>query len=164
MDGDFRIRLDWGWLGIRKYVFRACLLFALFVKTAFAFVIDTFQDPTAWVPKAGSPAAQMAAGGPWGPDTLMQLPCDFSAIANGQRCYWDRTVALDLSNDLLISLELYASHPDATKRITLHFSTGNGWYELTQFVTQSGWQRLDFFISKMHVLGTPSGLSPPPFF
>jgi hypothetical protein len=123
-------------------------------------VIDDFAYPSTttarWAWSAVSaPPVTMAMSGEWGEETVMTLPCDF-ATREG-RCYWDRSVTLNLAAYTDFALELFAPDPGAISHFTLYFRSGAGWYGRPVSLSQAGWQRLRFTRSEFTPEGTPAG-------
>ncbi len=123
-------------------------------------VIDDFAYPSTttarWAWSAiSAPPVSMATSGDWGDETVMLLPCDF-ATREG-RCYWDRSVALNLAAYTDFALELFAPDPGAISHFTLYFRSGAGWYGRPVSISQTGWQRLRFTKSEFIPEGTPAG-------
>ena len=85
----------------------------------------------------------------------MTLTCDF-AVRN-DRCYWDRTVSLNLAGFTDFALEVFAPDPGAISTFTLYFRSGAGWYGGSVSLGQTGWQTLRFSKSAFILEGTPSG-------
>jgi uncharacterized lipoprotein YddW (UPF0748 family) len=108
----------------------------------------------AWV-AVSAPLVNMAASGDWGTDQVMTLTCDFAT--RNDRCYWDRTVSLNLAAFTDFALELYAPDPGAISSFTLYFRSGAGWYGGNVSLSQAGWQTLRFSKASFIPEGTPSG-------
>jgi uncharacterized lipoprotein YddW (UPF0748 family) len=108
----------------------------------------------AWGVSSG-PAVTMASSGDWGTDLVMTATCDFAT--RNTRCYWDRTVALNLSNYTQFALEVYAPNPGAISYFTLYFRSGVGWYGASATLQQAGWQTLTFTVEDFIPEGTPAG-------
>lgn len=140
------------WLG-------ACLLFlGIGLAGAASVIIDDFAYSStnaarqAW---KGSPSVTVGNQGQWGNELVMLLPCDFATRAS--RCFWDRTVSLDLSGYTTFDLQIYAPDPSAISSFTLYFRSGAGWYSGGATLSGSGWQTLRFSRSDFLTEGTPSG-------
>jgi len=108
----------------------------------------------AWVAVSGPPVS-MATSGDWGTDQVMTLTCDF-AVRN-DRCYWDRTVSLNLAAFTDFALEVFAPDPGAISSFTLYFRSGAGWYDGSASFSQAGWQTLRFSKANFILEGTPAG-------
>lgn len=145
---------------------QACVAFLLFFAPSSirgaALIIDDFAYTNtaaarlAWI--AGSaPPVSMAPSGEWGSELVMTLPCDF-AVRDG-RCYWDRTVSLDLASFTDFALEVYVPDPGAISYFTLYFRSGSGWYGASASISQVGWQTLRFSKTDFIPEGTPAGWS-----
>lgn len=138
-----------------------CLILSAVSLSAAPLVIDSFEythsavAQTTWVAQAGSPLVEVANFGEWGAERVMELQCNFSVQAS--RCYWDRTVPLDLTGYRNLALEIYVADPGAVSSFTLYFHSGGGWYGLSVPVTTYGWQTLYFPISEFSPEGAPSG-------
>ena len=123
-------------------------------------VIDEFSYTNslaarqAWV-AISAPPVNMAASGDWGTDQVMTLACDFAS--RDVRCYWDRTVSLDLGKLTDFALEVFAPDPGAISYFTLYFLSGGGWYGASASVSEAGWQTLRFSRSDFTPEGTPAG-------
>ncbi len=151
-------------LRLRGYlIFFGALVFCLLgLSSIFAtpLVIDAFEYTnstaarTAWANVSG-PAVSMSVGGEWGADQAMKLTCDFATRAS--RCYWDRTVALNLSSFTDVALEVYVPDPGAFSGFTLYFRSGSGWYGGWVTLSQPGWQTLRFSRTGFTSEGTPAG-------
>jgi uncharacterized lipoprotein YddW (UPF0748 family) len=115
---------------------------------------NTAAARQSWIAGSAPPVA-MATSGEWGADQVMTLTCDF-AVRNG-RCYWDRTVGLNLSDFTDFALEVFAPDPGAISGFTLYFRSGGGWYGAAASLGQTGWQTLRFSKDAFIVEGTPSG-------
>jgi uncharacterized lipoprotein YddW (UPF0748 family) len=124
-------------------------------------VIDDFAYAStaaarvAWVANASGPAVNMATNGDWGAEPVMKLTCDFAT--RDSRCFWDRTVTLDLSSFTDFALEVFAPDPGAISGFTLYFRSGAGWYGGWISLPQSGWQTLRFSQANFTPEGTPAG-------
>ncbi|MFZ1945946.1 MAG: family 10 glycosylhydrolase [bacterium] len=114
------------------------------------------QAQAAWVAQAGSPPVQVAEGGPWGQERLTVFPCDFS-VPGRVRCYWDRTIGLDLSPFSVIELRLYCPDPAPVGLFSLYFRSGNGWYRGGAQLTNAGWNLLRLQRGEFAIEGSPSG-------
>lgn len=139
-----------------------CAVFACALSSgAQSLVIDRFDysnnaaAQTAWVACAGSPAVEMVDSGGWGAERAMKLTCNFSNQPS--RCYWDRSVALDLSGFRCLALEIYVQDPGALSAITLYFHSGSGWYAQSATVAHAGWQTFIFPICDFSRQDTPAG-------
>ena len=108
----------------------------------------------AWV-AVSAPAVDMVASGEWGSDQVMTLTCDF-ATRDG-RCYWDRSVSLNLTAFTELALEVFAPDPGAISSFTLYFHSGAGWYSSSASLSQAGWQTLRFSKANFISEGTPAG-------
>lgn len=123
-------------------------------------IIDDFTYATtnaarsAWS-ATGGPLVAMAAAGEWGTEQVMVLPCDFAT--RNARCYWDRTVALNLGSFTEFALEVYAPNPGAISSFTLYFRSGAGWYGASAAITQTGWQTLRFSLGDFIPEGASAG-------
>ncbi len=124
-------------------------------------VIDDFAytNTTAarwtWV-AVSAPAVDMATSGDWGADQVMTLPCDFAT--RNTRCYWDRTVSLDLAAYTDFALEAFIPDPGAISYFTIYFHSGSGWYNGSGSLSQTGgWQTLRFSKANFVTEGTPAG-------
>src|ERR1019366_235710 len=95
----------------------------------------------AWVAVSGPPVS-MATSGDWGTDRVMTLTCDFAV--RSERCFWDRTVSLNLAGFTDFALEVFAPDPGAISSFTLYFRSGAGWYGGNVFLSHAGWQTLRF--------------------
>ena len=138
----------------------AAAVFLVHSSRAASLVIDDFAYTNsasarqAWIPGSGLPVA-MATGGDWGTDQVMTVTCDFAVRSD--RCYWDRTVSLNLATFTDFALEVYAPDPGAISSFTLYFRSGAGWYGASAALGQTGWQTLRFSRSAFIPEGTPSG-------
>jgi uncharacterized lipoprotein YddW (UPF0748 family) len=136
------------------------VLLAALPATAAPLIIDDFEYATttaarqAWSGTSG-PAVTMETNGAWGSERVMQLTCDFATRST--RCYWDRTVSLNLANYTEVALEVYAPNPSPISYFTLYFKSGSGWYGASAALTQTGWQTLRFSLSEFTSEGTPAG-------
>lgn len=123
-------------------------------------VLDGFDYPTtpaaqaAWSGSSG-PAVNMLDQGAWGVERVMVANCDFATRES--RCYWDRSVALNLSTYVAFELEVYAPDPGAVSAFTLYFRSGGGWYGASASLTKTGWQTLRFGRDNFIVEGAPVG-------
>jgi uncharacterized lipoprotein YddW (UPF0748 family) len=123
-------------------------------------IIDDFTYATsataraAWI-ASGGPYVTMATNGVWGEQQVMLLTCDFATRSS--RCFWDRTVALNLASRPEFDLDVYANNPAAISSFTLYFKSGNGWYGAAATIKQQGWQTLRFALGDFTTEGTPSG-------
>jgi len=140
----------------------ACLLLPAFADPLGAqLVMDAFDYPddpsarAAWTPRAGSPEVETADSGPWGNERVMRLPCDFSVLDG--RCYWDRSVSLDLSTYREFALEVFVPDPGAISYLTLYFHAGAGWYANGVGITRPGWQTLYFSVIDFEEEDAPAG-------
>jgi uncharacterized lipoprotein YddW (UPF0748 family) len=115
---------------------------------------NTAAARQAWV-VGSAPAVNMATSGDWGTDQVMTLTCDFAT--RDVRCYWDRTVSLNLAAFTDFALEVFAPDPGAISSFTLYFRSGTGWYGGSASVSQTGWQTLRFSKASFIPEGTPSG-------
>ena len=115
---------------------------------------NTVAARQAWIAGSAPPVA-MAASGEWGTNQVMTLTCDF-AVRN-DRCYWDRTVGLNLAAFTDFALEVFAPDPTAITYFTLCFRSGAGWYGASASLGQTGWQTLRFSRSAFIREGTPTG-------
>src|ERR1035438_3517979 len=79
----------------------ALFLFGRDLSLGVPLIIDDFAYTNsasarlAWVAGSALPVA-MATGGDWGTDQVITLTCDFAV--RSVRCYWDRTISLNLSS------------------------------------------------------------------
>ncbi len=139
----------------------AALLLGLAPASGQALLIDGFDYATsttaaqAWVSGNGAPPVTMADSGEWGSEHVMLLPCDFATRPS--RCYWTRSVALQLATATDIALEIFAPDPAAISAFTLYFRSGAGWFGARVSLTQPGWQTLRFSIADFGTEGTPAG-------
>ncbi len=123
-------------------------------------IIDDFAYPDtaaarqAWVAMSAPPVA-MASADEWGDQPVMNLPCDFEV--RNVRCYWDRSVTLDLGSFTDFAFEVFAPDPGAISYFTLYFRSGAGWYGASVAVNQPGWQTLRFSKGDFIAEGTPAG-------
>jgi uncharacterized lipoprotein YddW (UPF0748 family) len=115
---------------------------------------NTTAARLAWA-AVSAPAVNMATSGDWGTDQVMTLTCDF-ATRDG-RCYWDRTVSLNLAAYTDFALEVFAPDPRAISSFTLYFHSGAGWYGGNASLSQAGWQTLRFSKANFIPEGTPAG-------
>lgn len=123
-------------------------------------VIDDFAYTNSSVARqawanTSAPAVSMATGGEWGTDQVMLLACDFAT--RNDRCYWDRTVNLNLGSYTEFELEVYAPSPAVISYFTLYFRSGTGWYGASAALGQPGWQTLRFALGNFIAEGTPAG-------
>ncbi len=95
-------------------------------------------------------AADVAGQGPG-----LRLMCPMETADD--RCSWDADVALDLSWVTEISLSIRIAKPDAVKRCSIYFRSGEGWY--AGWFTPSGddWQSITLSREVFGVEGTPAG-------
>jgi hypothetical protein len=107
-----------------------------------------------WV-AVSAPPVSMATSGAWGTEQVMTLTCDFAVRT--ERCYWDRTVSLNLAAFTDFALEVFAPDPGAISSFTLYFRSGAGWYGGNVFLSHAGWQTLRFSRANFIPEGTPSG-------
>ena len=107
-----------------------------------------------WV-AVSAPPVSMATSGDWGTDQVMTLTCDFAVRT--ERCYWDRTVSLNLAGFTDFALEVFAPDPGAISSFTLYFRSGAGWYGGNVALSQAGWQTLRFSKANFIPEGTPAG-------
>ena len=115
---------------------------------------NTAAARQAWA-AVSAPAVAMATSGDWGTDQVMTLTCDFAT--RDTRCYWDRTVSLNLAAFTDFALEVYAPDPGAISSFTLYFHSGAGWYGGNASFSQAGWQTLRFSKANFIPEGTPAG-------
>src|ERR1035437_5468197 len=115
---------------------------------------NTTAARQAWV-AVSAPVVNMATSGDWGADQVMTLTCDFAT--RDVRCYWDRTVSLNLAAFTDFALEVYVPDPGAISSFTLYFRSGSGWYGGSASLSQAGWQTLRFSKADFIPEGTPSG-------
>ncbi len=115
---------------------------------------NTTAARQAWV-AVSAPAVDMATSGDWGADQVMILPCDFATRST--RCYWDRTVSLNLAAFTDFAIEVFAPDPGAISSFTLYFHSGAGWYGGNASLSQAGWQTLRFSKANFIPEGTPAG-------
>jgi uncharacterized lipoprotein YddW (UPF0748 family) len=137
-----------------------CLTSLQPVNAATPLLIDDFTNPAVWIPKniASAPPI-MVPSGSWGAQPAMKFPCDQSLIPDKGRCYWDRTVSLDLSGHLMLALDIYIPDANAFSSITLYMHSGTGWYLITPLIKQTGWQTLNINIPRMNIQDTPAGFN-----
>jgi hypothetical protein len=134
-------------LGVILLVFSFVLLPA---AATTPLVIDDFAYPTsasarqAWI-NSYAPPVVMEETGDWGTTRAMVLPCDFATRSS--RCYWDRTVSLDLASYTEFELEVFAPNPELISAFTLYFRSGTGWYGASAPLTRAGWQTLRFAVT-----------------
>ncbi len=142
----------------------ACgLLTLLFsVTSLLGYDIDPFNYKSAaairaaWQAGAGSPLPNIAQSGPWGRQLLSVFPCDFST-SDRERCYWDRSVTLDLSRYQCFLLRLFCSNSVPISAVTLYFHSQDGWYGQSQSLTQTGWNNLVFQKGEFSTEENPAG-------
>jgi uncharacterized lipoprotein YddW (UPF0748 family) len=150
-------------MALRQTLFTAFVLFFFLSPPARAAarIIDDFDyiddasARAAWTAMAGSPDVAMADAGDWGGERVMLLSCNFTVQAD--RCYWDRSTALDLSGEREVALEVFAPETGAVSFFTLYFHSGGGWYGNSASLDRRGWQTLHFSIADFAEEGTPSG-------
>ena len=141
-------------------ILAAILLLMPMLSSAQPLVVDEFAYPTTSAARlawggTGGPPVTMATAGEWGTEQVMVLTCDFAT--RNTRCYWDRTVSLNLSAFTEFALEVFAPNPDVISSVTLYFRSGAGWYGASATLTQTGWQTLRFAQSDFIPEGTPAG-------
>lgn len=85
----------------------------------------------------------------------VRFPCNFSSVES--RCYWDRTLSEDFTNDTLITLRVSIGNPEPISSLTLYFRSGGGWYSNTFRNLQRGWQELRCARANFIFSGTPTG-------
>lgn len=117
---------------------------------------DAAEAGAAWVPRADSPAPGVAESGAWGTGRLTAFPCDFTS-AGRERCYWDRSVALDLSGHTSFALRVYCENRAPISTVTLYFRSGDGWYGASAGLDAPGWNTLIFNRSDFSPEGSPAG-------
>lgn len=105
----------------------------------------------AWRAGPGAPAVQADYESPAG----IRFPCPFRNDIS--RVFWDRTVALDLSQYTLLELDLSCTHPDAIRSLGLYLKSGQGWYLWLPALKASGRQKLRFQLHDAATEGRPKG-------
>jgi len=148
------------WLVRLTLTLRAGLILSLLPASAASLIIDDFTYTNTAAARlnwsgVGGPSVTMSIGGGWGTDQVMIAACDFATRST--RCFWDRTVALNLASYTELALEVFAPDPSATSSFTLYFRSGSGWYGATATLSAAGWQTLRFSISDFVPEGAPSG-------
>jgi uncharacterized lipoprotein YddW (UPF0748 family) len=109
----------------------------------------------AWKPAAGVSPVGLFDGIAPVEKPGVRFPCNFSAVES--RCYWDRTISEDFTNDTLITLRVYIGNPEPISSLTLYFRSGGGWYSNTFRNLQRGWQELRCARANFNFSGTPTG-------
>ncbi len=105
---------------------------------------------TTWQARESAPPVRTAADGG------LFFDCPFDSLPD-DRFYWDREVALDLSGDTALTLDLAAAHPDAFRSLALYLESGDGWYIWNRPLPRSGRQRLTLYRDDFETEGTPAG-------
>ena len=100
-------------------------------------------------------AVTMATSGEWGTDQVMTLTCDFAT--RNARCYWDRTVSLNLAAFTDFALEVFAPDPGAISSFHALLSFRRGLVWRSASLSQTGWQTLRFSKANFIPEGTPAG-------
>lgn len=142
------------WLWLLAIVWGWCAARADVVVDDFAY-LSTGAARQAWPVSGGAPAVSMGDTGFWGQERVMILPCDFATRAT--RCYWDRSVNLNLSHETDFALEIFVADPGAFAGFTLYFRSGSGWYGCSAALAKAGWQTLRFSALEAIAEGTPTG-------
>lgn len=118
-------------------------------------VIDHFPDVSAararqvWEAKDGSPAVQPTEEG-W----VFTLPF---GQTDRDRVYWDRAVALDLSGESVLRLELTSPEPAALRSLALYLRSGEGWYIWNRPLPGAGRRTLSLMRTDFEAEGRPAG-------
>jgi uncharacterized lipoprotein YddW (UPF0748 family) len=104
---------------------------------------------------SSAPLVSMTSTGAWGSELVMLMPCDFAT--RNSRCYWDRSVSLNLADYTDFALKVYVSDPGPISSFTLYFKSVSGWYGASASLAGQGWQTLRFPKSGFVPEGTPAG-------
>ena len=136
---------------IKRYV-RLISILAIWAGTALGVsgqvVIDDFTYPTdsaaqaVWRPSAGGSEVVMSSSGAWGEERVLLLPISYTAEVD--RRYWDGEIARDLSDQTMITFEVYVDDPGPIAYFTLYFHSPGGWTGKSIGVQRAGWQRWSF--------------------
>ncbi len=135
----------WLWLGV--------LVFGPVMVTGR--VIDEFPHTSAasahqhWEAKDGSPPVQPTANG-W----VFALPFGHT---DRDRVYWDRTIALDLSGEAVLRLELTCPQPAALRSLAIYLRSGDGWYIWNRPLPGAGRRTLALMRTDFETEGQPAG-------
>lgn len=115
---------------------------------------DNLSAQAAWENKLLTPPVEMSSSGLWGNALVMKMPCGASLIGTQTRCYWDKSVTLDLRDNQQISLNIYIDDPLPIRDVTLHLYHASGvWYSVTKKVDKAGWQTISMPVSKLNNAG-----------
>lgn len=105
-------------------------------------------DADAWRPGTESPPATALPDG-------IRFPARFST---GQdRFYWDRDLALDLSNAHGVELAYRIEHPEAFRGVTLYARSGTGWYAAALPADRPGRHQIRVPLDRFSAEASPLG-------
>lgn len=147
---------------IMKSALASCVVFFLLLGTAARAadtrVIDSFdyknekQVAAAWQPIENSPLLAPVEGQKGG---AARARWHWKNV--GERAYYDRKVALNLSSYARVVLRLRTDRPEAIGHGTVYFHSGDGWYAGGFQVDDTGLQTITIDRSSFHTEGSPGG-------
>jgi len=124
-------------------------------------VLSVFDFPTteaarlAWQPSPDSQPVALFPGIPGIETSGIEFPLLFTADA--PRCYWDRNVSFDLSEEQVFSLRLFVSDPSFISGFSFYFHSPGGWYAASSSILKSGWQTMKWDKSQFSQEQNPLG-------
>jgi uncharacterized lipoprotein YddW (UPF0748 family) len=112
-----------------------------------------------WAPMMTTPSPILSNDEIWGNIYGLKMPCDYSLIADGSRCYWDKSFTEDLSQYDAIKVRLFVSDITPIHRLTLYLQSTGGWfgYSVPELLLKNGWQTITINKSDFNQEGTPAG-------
>lgn len=149
--------------GFRMEVVVVLALLVNFLTSLKAFsqeelIIDSFkyasekEAQSVWVPLESSLPVSLVKEKE---KKVVKLDLNFPEVE--KRCYWDRVVALDLSNYEKIILELKVEDPSNLGSCTLYFQSTGGWFGCGFSIDGEGWQKIVLQKSQFKIEQSPSG-------
>jgi uncharacterized lipoprotein YddW (UPF0748 family) len=105
-----------------------------------------------WIPQGNSQQVSLATENE---RKILKLELNFPEVRD--RCYWDRSINLDLSDCEKIILEIKADDPSELGGCTLYFQSKGGWYACGFRIERKGWQEIVLRKSQFSLEDNPEG-------
>jgi uncharacterized lipoprotein YddW (UPF0748 family) len=105
-----------------------------------------------WIPQGNS---QPVSLGTENERKIIKFELNFPAVKD--RCYWDRSINLDLSDCEKIIMEIKADDPSELGDCTLYLQSRGGWYACGFGIEKRGWQKIALRKSQFSEEDNPEG-------